>query len=61
MLWPPLWEIAAGCLGAAFALWSVGRRRAGKPMHPDAAKADQWLLLFSGLLVAVGLIRWLGV
>jgi len=59
LLWPPFIEITAGGLGAIFALWSIGRRRAGKPMHPDAAKADVGLLVFSALMVIVGAVRWL--
>ncbi len=32
----------------------------GKPMHPDARKADLGLLAFGVLLVLIGAIRWLG-
>lgn len=59
-MWPPFIEITAGGLGVIFALWSIERRMAGKPMHPDARKADVWLLVFSLLMVAVGAVRWLG-
>lgn len=55
---PDVWAIAGG-LGLIFALWSIGRRRAGKPMHPDAAKADGWLAFFSVLVMLVGIARWL--
>ena len=58
MLWPAWIDIAAGGLGIGFALMSIGRRRAGKPMHPDAAKADVGLLVFGVLMVVVGAIRW---
>lgn len=57
LLWSPFVEIVAGGCGVAFALWSIGRRREGKPMHPDAAKADIGLLIFGVLLVVAGLIR----
>lgn len=57
---PPWVEIAAGGLGVAFALWSIGRRMDGKPMHPDAKKADVGLLVFGCLLVLVGVIRMVG-
>lgn len=60
LFWPPWIEVAAGGVGIAFALWSIGRRRDGKPMHPDARKADVGLLVFGCLLVAVGLIRMSG-
>ena len=61
-----LWDLATdggawvSALGIGFALMSIGRRRAGKPMHPDAAKADVGLLVFGGLMVIVGVIRWSG-
>jgi hypothetical protein len=60
LLWPPFIEITAGGLGIVFALWSIRRRQLGKPMHPDAAKADVGLLVFSLLMIVVGAIRWLG-
>lgn len=56
-LWPPWIEIAAGGCGVAFALWSIGRRRGGRPMHPDAKKADVGLLWFGVALVAIGVVR----
>lgn len=60
LIWPAWVDISLGGLGIAGALWSIGRRRAGKPMHPDAAKADKGLLLFSLAMVIVGAIRWPG-
>ncbi len=59
LLWPAWIEITVGGLGLIFALWSIGRRQAGKPMHPDAAKADGWLAVFSILIILVGAIRFL--
>lgn len=58
LIWPAWIEITAGGLGIAFALWSIGRRQGGKPMHPDAGKADVWLLAFGVLLALVGGVRW---
>lgn len=55
----PFIEIVAGALGVIFALWSIGRRRAGKPMHPDAAKADIGLLIFGAALILIGAARYL--
>ena len=60
-LWPSWAEIAAGGIGIAFALWSIGRRMEGKLMLPDAMKADWGLLAFGALLVFIGAIRWLGI
>lgn len=60
MMWSPFLEITAGGCGIIFALWSIGRRRAGKPMHPDGKKADVGLLVFGALLVLVGAVRMLG-
>ncbi len=60
MMWSPFVEITAGGCGIIFALWSIGRRRAGKPMHPDAKKADVGLLVLGVLLVVVGVVRMLG-
>ena len=57
-VWPAWVEIVAGGLGIAFALWSIDRRRQGKSMHPDAAKADVGLLALSALLVLIGAVRW---
>lgn len=58
-IWPAWIEIAAGGSGVAFALWSIGRRQSGKPMHHDAGKADVGLLIFGGLLVLFGVVRML--
>jgi hypothetical protein len=60
MLWPAWIDIATGGLGVGFALMSIGRRNEGRPMHPDAAKADVGLLLFGVLLVLLGALRWPG-
>lgn len=57
LLWSPWIEVATGGCGIAFALWSINRRMEGKPMHPEARKADTGLLIFGCLLVAVGLLR----
>ncbi len=59
-MWSPFVEITAGGCGVIFALWSIGRRRDGKPMHPDARKADGGLLVFGLLLVLVGAVRMSG-
>lgn len=56
-LWPAWVDITLGGLGVGFALWSIERRRAGKPMHPDARKADIGLLAFGVLLVVIGVMR----
>lgn len=61
MLWSPWIEIVAGGCGVIFALWSVGRRLDGKPMHPDAKRADVGLLVFGVLLVLVGAVRMTGI
>lgn len=58
LLFPPEVQAILGALGMSFALWSIQRRRNGKPTHPDAAKSDGWLLAFSVLMVGVGLWRW---
>lgn len=58
LVWPPWIEISLGGVGVGLALWSIGRRRAGEPMHPHAAKADIGLLLFGALLALVGAVRW---
>ena len=60
LMWPAWIEITLGGLGIILALWSIGRRRAGRPMYPDARKADVGLLAFGVLLVVIGAIRWLG-
>lgn len=57
LLFPPELQAILGILGVSFALWSIQRRREGKAMHPDAAKSDTWLLIFSVLMVGVGLWR----
>lgn len=59
LFWSPFVEIVSGGCGVAFALWSIGRRREGKPMHMDAAKADIGLLVFGALLVLTGSVRML--
>ena len=59
LLLGPEVQAIVGALGVSFALWSLQRRREGRPMHPDAAKSDAWLLLFSALMVAIGLYRWM--
>ena len=43
----------------SFALWSIRRRQIGKPVHPDTAKADKWLLALAAALVFLGMARWL--
>jgi len=58
LLFPPELQAILGILGVSFALWSIQRRREGKTTHPDAAKSDTWLLIFSVLMVGVGLWRW---
>lgn len=58
-MWSPDIDIALGGLGVGFALMSIARRRQGKPLHPDAAKADVGLLIFGLLLAAMGGIRLL--
>lgn len=58
LLFSPATQAIVGGLGAVFSLWSIQRRRDGKPSHPDAAKADKLLLVFSALMVMVGLWRW---
>jgi hypothetical protein len=58
LLFPPELQAILGIGGMSFALWSIQRRREGKPMHPDAAKSDRWLLVFSVIMVAVGVWRW---
>jgi hypothetical protein len=60
LLWPAWVDITLGGLGVIAALWSIGRRRDGKPLHPDAGKADTGLLVFGVLLVLVGALRWPG-
>ena len=35
LVWSPWIAILAGGLGIIAALWSIGRRRNAKPMHPD--------------------------
>lgn len=59
LLWPPFVEIAAGGIGVAFALWSIGNRMDGRLMHADVSKADIGLLVFGVLLVLVGVARML--
>lgn len=59
LMWSPFVEITAGGCGIIFALWSIGRRRAGKPMDPGAKKADVGLLIFGVLLLLVGAVRML--
>lgn len=59
-MWPAWIDITLGGLGVSLALWSLGRRRAGRPMHPDAAKADVWLLVFAILMIGTGAARWPG-
>lgn len=59
-MWSPFVEITAGACGVIFALWSIGRRRDGKSMHPGARKADVGLLVFGVLLVLVGAVRMVG-
>jgi hypothetical protein len=59
LIFAPATQAILGALGVNVALWSLQRRREGKPMHPDAARSDKWLLLFGGLMVAIGLYRWL--
>lgn len=54
---PPWIEVAVGGCGIAIALWSIGRRMDGKPMHPDAKMADVGLLVFGCLLAVAGLVR----
>lgn len=60
-VWPAEIEMVLGALGVSLALWSLQRRQAGKPMHPDAAKADVGLLVFGALLVLVGVARQLAI
>lgn len=60
MLWSPDIDIIAGGLGMSFALCSIRRRQLGKPVHPDAAKADGWLLVLAAALVCIGVARWPG-
>ncbi len=60
MIWSPDIDIILGGLGMSFALWSIRRRQLGKPVHPDAAKADGWLLAFAAALVCIGVARWPG-
>lgn len=60
LIWPAWVDISLGGLGIIAALWSIGRRKAGKPMHPDAAKADVGLLVFGLAMVVVGALRWPG-
>jgi len=58
VLFSPELQVIAGGLGTIFALWSIQRRQQGLPMHPDAAKSDTWLLIFSALMAAIGLFRF---
>jgi hypothetical protein len=58
LLFSPEVQAIAGALGISFALWSIQRRREGKAMHSDAARADRWLLAFSVLMLLIGLWRW---
>lgn len=60
MIWSPDIDIIAGGMGMSFALWSIRRRQLGKPVHPDVAKADGWLLVFAAALVCIGVARWPG-
>lgn len=58
LIFAPELQAILGALGISFALWSIQRRREGRPMHPDAAKSDKWLLVFSVLMLLIGLYRW---
>jgi hypothetical protein len=41
LVFPPELQDILGASGISLALWSIQRRREGKPMHPDAAKSDK--------------------
>jgi len=58
MLWSPDIDIIAGGLGMSFAPWSIRWRQLCKSVHPSAAKADGWLLVFAAALVCIGVARW---
>ncbi|KPF75224.1 hypothetical protein IP78_13665 [Brevundimonas sp. AAP58] len=58
LLFSPEVQAISGALGISFALWSIQRRREGKAMHPDAARSDRWLLVFSVPMLLIGLWRW---
>ena len=57
LLWPPWVDLLLGLSGIVFALWSMDRRRKGKPMSPGSEKPDQGLFWFGLALVVFGVIR----